>query len=107
MEEPRLSTKDRRALNAALHAILKGDDTARRIQVAEMLKERGFFETARFCAGVIQAQNLNLRPWDQQPCLANPDSSNPAGRLLARMLASGMSRYDIDPMRALAIKAAS
>jgi hypothetical protein len=44
-----------------------------------------------------------LRPWEQAPCQANPHSSEPAGRLLAKMLACGFSKYHPDPTEVLSI----
>jgi len=40
-------------------------------------------------------------PWDRPPCILNAPDDSEAGRLLAQMLAAGMSRFDPDPIQVL------
>ena len=68
-------------------------------------------ETARFCAYLCQSKNLQLEIMEFPPCwlLDAEDTEGPsfkrkpeAARLLRRMLDAGLSKYEPDPVRALA-----
>ena len=52
-----------------------------------------------------QRKNLGLKPWQEPPCVADPDDPDErdkaAQALLRRMLAAGISRWEHDPLRAL------
>jgi hypothetical protein len=64
-----------------------------------------WIEVAESAAGHCQREALALKPWQEPPMEAdedNPDDRDPkARRLLIRMLAAGVSRFDPDPMKAL------
>jgi hypothetical protein len=54
-----------------------------------------------------QCAALRLKPWQEPPCVVSEDDPNErdksAQELLRRMLAAGVSRYDRDPLAALAV----
>jgi hypothetical protein len=67
-------------------------------------------ETARFCAYLCQAKNLQLEIQEFPPCwlLDADDVEGPAfkrkpeaARLLRRLLDAGLSQYEPDPVRTL------
>jgi hypothetical protein len=70
-----------------------------------MLDDRSWHEVAVFACINIQSSALDLRPWQEPPCIVDaddPDDRAPeARRLLLKMLAANISRYDPDPMAAL------
>jgi hypothetical protein len=93
---------DREALELALETVLnKGWEAGRADQVRWMLEEFGWEYAAKFCSSYLQRHHLQLKPWDQPPSRSKPDSDSEAGRLLAQMLAAGMSRYDPNPIQVL------
>lgn len=58
-------------------------------------------------SGICQYYALGLKPWQTPPCRLGPDAEQrPADKrgrlLLQRLLAAGLSRYEPDPLRALA-----
>src|SRR5262249_47345058 len=92
---------DQKALQRALDMALKSEERGRADQIRWMLGEHGWLFAARFSSYHLQMNQLKLRPWDRPPCrLKEPDDS-PAGRLLAKMLAAGMSKHDPEPLKAL------
>src|SRR5262249_2724786 len=82
-------------------------------QIDWKVKEGGgsWYDTAKFCAYLCQSKNLHLEIQEFPPCwlLDADDVEGPAfkrkpeaARLLRRLLAAGLSRYEPDPIRALA-----
>lgn len=70
-----------------------------------------WIEAATRCAAMAQAIALRLKPWDAEPCETSDDGrTDPAcfGRkphevaLLRRMTSNGVSRFEIDPIKAIA-----
>jgi hypothetical protein len=92
---------DQTALELALGTILKGKDIGRAEQVRYLRDQDGWEPTARFCASMLQRQQLELKPWDRPPCDLDAPDDSAAGRLLRRMLGAGLSRYDPNPLRGL------
>ena len=92
---------DKAALELALETVLQGKEPGRADQVRKMLREDGWEYTAKFCSSLLQRQRLQLKPWDKPPCRLNAPDDSEAGRLLAQMLAAGMSRFDPDPIQVL------
>lgn len=97
---------DREALNRALQLTLAGDEPGRADQVRSMLTDNGWWYAASFCAYHQQCRMLNLAPWQSPPCHVDEDSprdrEHDAVRLLKRMLSHGVSRWDPDPIGAIA-----
>jgi hypothetical protein len=92
---------DTAALQRALDMSLKSKEPGRADQIEWMLEEHGWLYAARFASYHLQMNQLQLRPWERPPCRLNAPNDSPAGRLLAKMLAAGMSKHDPEPMRAL------
>jgi hypothetical protein len=92
---------DKAALQRALDVALESEEPGRANQIREMLKENGWLYAARFSSYHLQMNQLQLRPWDRPPCRLEAPDDSPAGRLLRKMLACGMSKHDPEPMRAL------
>src|SRR5262245_59077584 len=103
-----LSRADREALKRAMD-IARAGDPLRREQIDSMLRERSRQEVAEFASFHCQVDALRLRPWQCPPSDAS-DAVSPdtyGGRpeevaLLKRMLALGISRYEPDPLTAIA-----
>ena len=91
---------DKAALERALDIVLTGKDKARAEQVRDMVAQDGWQQAAEFCAHHLQMRTLKLPPWESPPSQVEADENGPAGRLLRKMLARGMSRFDPDPLRA-------
>jgi hypothetical protein len=92
---------DKAALELALNTVLEGKEPGRADQVRTMLREDGWEYAAKFCSSLLQRQRLQLKPWDRPPCRSEADDDSEAGRLLAQMLAAGMSRFEPDPIQLL------
>jgi len=101
------------ALERAVASVLGSDDQGRREQVQDMLREREWYEVARFCACLCQMQVLRLRPWEIEP---GSLTEAQVGRIIAtgephddlhgrykaavigqRLLDSGRSLFEVDP----------
>jgi hypothetical protein len=78
------------------------EDPLRAGQIDHFLAERDWLDVASFCAYVCQMRSLHLRPWESPPSSADSDEDSPEGELLRRMLVHGLSRYEPDPIVALA-----
>ena len=92
---------DKDALERALETLLTGKDRARANQIARLLQQDGWQPTAEFACHLLQSEVLRLRPWDRPPCSASTSDDSEAGKLLRRMLAAGLSRYDPNPLAVL------
>src|SRR5262249_55955999 len=85
-------------------------DPATKQQLTSMLENQSWHEVARFACSCVQSASLNLFPWQGPPCALSEDPEdenavNQAGvKLLQRMLAAGVSRFDPDPLAALGRK---
>jgi hypothetical protein len=96
---------DREALERALE--LARQEPQRAEQLDEKLKDEPWHAVARFAAYVCQCRNLRLPPWQSPPCWADEDERDPrenfadAQKLLRRMLAAGLSRFEPQPLEAL------
>jgi hypothetical protein len=78
------------------------EDADRADQITAMLKEQPWREVAEFAAYVCQTTTLNLKPWSWPPCWGpNRNEDAQGARLLAQMLALGISQWHPDPMRAI------
>ena|SRR5258705_13273761 len=101
---------DQRDLEAMRRAIATLQaDPERRDSVEGMLQKQGEQAAGLFAVGLLQVRNLRLKPWECPPCDTYnvKDPSDCYGqrpnevRLLQRMLAAGVSRYDPNPMQAI------
>ena len=76
------------------------------------LEDQPWREVAEFAAYSCQIESLGLKPWQSPPVHIDEDADEPdnsdresnsaARKLLRQMLAAGVSRYDPDPLTALA-----
>ena len=90
---------DRNALERAMEIAMR--DPARAWQLRSKLADESWFDVAEFATYCVQCDALALRPWEDPPCIGPPPGS-PGERLLQRMLAARLSRYEADPLAALA-----
>jgi hypothetical protein len=96
------------ALRRAIETLRSDPDSRDTIDM--LLRDRGEEAAGLFASGFLQVKNLRLKPWEAPPC----DSSNVKAprdqygcraneiALLRRLLAAGLSRYEADPLQALA-----
>lgn len=108
-----LSAVDRDALERALALALASDEPGRADQVEKMLKgdpdrhmpPQPWFEVAHFAAYWCQCHALGLKPWQPPPLyghLPKPNNEHAkAAALLKRMIDSGLSKFEPDPLKAL------
>jgi hypothetical protein len=110
-----LSQVDHDALERCIETIVARGDPGARQQIERMLAERPWMEVATFAAYGAQMRSLRLKLWQSPPCwIAIDDIENiiAAGddgvlgnyrgaRLLQRMLAAGLSKYEPNPVAAL------
>jgi hypothetical protein len=109
-----MNARDRRAMRAAI-AAARNEDRGRREQVDAMLRDqsRSWEQVGHFCAYHCQTRALGLPPWQRPPCLIEdpeaglrgPDDlsgRHNAARLLQRMRQLRISKFDPDPMAAIA-----
>lgn len=99
---------DREALERAME--IASRDRLRKKQLDWKVEHDGWFDTAVFASYVCQHDALRLKPWELPPLYGGPlpgdsglvrASGLQAKRLLNRMLAAGLSRYEPDPIEAL------
>jgi hypothetical protein len=105
----RLSPIDREALERAI-VLARASDPPHDQQIASMLKDRPWLEVALFAAYACQDENLRLKSWQPPPCWMGDerpvDDFPAAGRVAAwelrrRLIASGLSQFEPDPIGAL------
>jgi hypothetical protein len=86
------------------------NDPEERETIEGMLRSQGEQAAGEFAAGLLQAKNLRLRPWEAVPAVT-VDTQTPANvyghraseiALLRKMLAAGISRFHPSPLEALA-----
>jgi len=79
--------------------------------ITDKIKEDGFEVAGQFAAYWCQRRNLKLAPFEFPPCwLSGVDDTEgadfkgkpAAARLLKRLLEAGLSKYEPDPLAALA-----
>jgi hypothetical protein len=102
-DTPPLTRNDRDALERALK-LTRQESEGRAQQLLRMQLDDGWFYAARFASYSCQVDALHLKPWEHPPIWVDDPDDYPdreAARLLKRMLAAGVSRFDPDPMRAL------
>jgi hypothetical protein len=101
---------DRNALKRAI-ALACAESPERAHQIRSMLKTQPWKEVATFAAECCQSRFLRLKPWQDPPCDVDSDAipnsdgigeTAEAQALLQRMLRVGLSRWEPDPLAALA-----
>jgi hypothetical protein len=108
-----LSAVDDEALERAI-ALARQESPGRRDQIDSMLQERDWLHVATFCAYCCQDNELKLKPWEIVPCwIEDPDlvlqearsadlgQRRRAARLLKRLLAAGLSKFEPTPLAAI------
>jgi hypothetical protein len=83
-------------------AVARQDPSQAR-QLDAKLAGETWLEVAAFAAHACQCRALHLKPWETPPCSVADmdDDAGAPGRLLHRMLAVGLSKYEPDPLAAL------
>ena len=102
-ESDDLDDLDRDALERAMHMAQRRPLHAERLR--QKLEDELWFAVAGFASNCCQCELLNLKPWQGPPCRASEDDLSPgdadAQKMLRKMLAAGISRYEPDPLAAL------
>jgi hypothetical protein len=115
----KLSRIDREALTRALEIVRnrpEKEDPGRREQVDHLMKHEGWFTAADFCCYCCQSEVIRPRLWQPIPADIDPadietilargddglGGEYAAARVLRRMLRAGLSRYEPEPLKALA-----
>lgn len=92
------------ALQRAMERARKRD-RFRAQQIDAKLLDEAWCDVAEFAAYGCQIEALGLKPWETPPMYGDVDGAQPAAAaLLQKMLAAGLSRWEPDPMAALARK---
>lgn len=98
-----LSPVDHDALRRAVEQTRR--DPMRAEQLAGIEQDHGLLKAQMQAAYHCQTNNLKLRPWESPPMYGNSGSGDGrvrARELLTRLLTCGLSRYEPDPIGALA-----
>jgi hypothetical protein len=100
----RLSPVDQDALRRALNEARR--EPSRAGQLARMEKNQGLLAAQMQAAYGCQTRNLKLKPWESPPMFGDVEGGDASARdkareLLDRVLATGLSRYEPDPVGAL------
>jgi hypothetical protein len=98
-----LSPVDHDALRRAAEQMRR--EPMRAQQFADIEADQGLLEAQMQAAYHCQVNNLELRPWESPPMYGDSGSGDGrvrARELLKRLLAAGLSRYEPDPLKALA-----
>ena len=112
----RLSPVDREALERAIEIARNSGEPGRREQIDRLMEKEGWFAAADFCCYCCQRELIRPRlcqptpadidPADIETIIARgddaPNGNFTAAKLLKRMLRADLSRYEPDPVRALA-----
>ena len=107
-----LTDVDRDAMTRAIE-MCRSENKGRRQQIDQKLKDEKWRRVGRFAAYSCQIDALHLEPWEWPPiwirdidaALLTPNDARRIGdaaRLLQKMLALGISRYEPDPLAAIA-----
>jgi hypothetical protein len=94
---------DKAALELAIELKLRDKDQTEVAQIKDMFADRTrtWTEVAEFAAYSCQIAALQLKRWQNPPCVCDGEGDEPGDRLLRRMLAAGVSQFDPDPLAAV------
>jgi hypothetical protein len=93
-----LTDTDREAMTRAIAAARRESPT-RAKQIDAMLRNEPWEDVGRFAAFSAQIESLHLMPWESTLVYAN---SPEAHALFRRLKAAGLSKYEPDPLAAIA-----
>jgi hypothetical protein len=93
---------DREALKRAL-VLARAESPGRARQIADKLKTEPWQDVAEFAAYGCQIRNLGLKPWQDPPMYAEIRPDQDALAILVKLLGAGLSRFEPDPVAALAL----
>ena len=106
-----MNATDHDALVRAI-AAAGGEDAGRARQIDAKLADEPWEDVARFAASCAQSRSLGLMPWQGVPFRADlrhldrpfddPRGERQAAELLQRLLKLGLSRFEPDPIGAIA-----
>ena len=93
---------DTAALEAAVELVRRHPERGPELEA--LMRERGWSEAARVAVIDCQSRAMRLPPWREKevPCLVSSRGKSRASRLLRRMLRRNISRWDPDPLGAIA-----
>jgi hypothetical protein len=112
--ESGLSEVDRDAFARAISIMLRHSESIYRTDFKGRLTEatESWAKIGRHAAATCQVYALRLRPWQTVPCDAEPGEIDPPGfehrgtraasAIVGRLLAADLSRFEPDPVNALA-----
>jgi hypothetical protein len=92
---------DRDALKRALQ-LARAESPGCAAQLAAKVKDEGWESAAQFAAYCCQCEALNLKCWQDAPMFAEIRPDPEALAILVKLLGAGLSRYEPDPIAALA-----
>jgi hypothetical protein len=112
MARTELTEIDRDALERCLVAA-RAEDPGRAKQIDSMLRSQARERVAVFACSCAQSRSLNLPPWQTPPFRINLASAlrepfddtrglREGGEILKKMLALNISRFEPDPLKAIA-----
>lgn len=107
-----LNPIDQDALARSL-AACRLESPGRAAQLDSMLIDRPWERVAQFASYSCQIDALGLMPWQQPPCkihldsaihepFGDPSGRREAGEVLQRLLRNGLSKFEPDPLGAIA-----
>jgi hypothetical protein len=107
-----MTPTDRAALERAF-AACRAEGPARAGQLDAMLADDPWERVAKFAAYSVQIDSLGLLPWQKPPCQTQLETAllepfgdqrgtREAGEILKKLLALGLSKYEPDPIGAIA-----
>src|SRR5262245_60976708 len=100
MTNRKISKQDLDALERAVAVTRR--DPGRRIELDRLIKQQGWDEAAKVASYDAQCRSLRLKPWQEPPCSAKAADDPRAAHLLARLVERGLSRYEPNPLAAIA-----
>ena len=104
---------DREALAAAIEQ-MRHESAVSAAQIDEKIRTEGWWDAGEFASYHRQCKSLHLKPWQCPPCWIDVDDldaalalppdhrgEREAAKLVQRLLRSGLSRFEPEPLAAL------